>query len=178
MLTAQCLQSRMEFEARRKVPPIVSVDVPSGWDVDEGNPSGKYFTPQVLLSLTAPKKGARAFTLAQAPSEMPTLAGSSSVSSSTDKGLLDGEDAESKARALALETGRHFLGGRFIPDEIEEKFSLALPSYPADDQIVEVTGWTEMSMEEAREKVEEEAKESILIAEARAKASRGAAPPE
>ncbi|PWN93381.1 hypothetical protein FA10DRAFT_264038 [Acaromyces ingoldii] len=169
-------ESRMEFEARRKVPPIVSVDIPSGWDVDTGNPSGKFFTPQVLVSLTAPKKGVRAFTLSQDPSTVPLAAGSSSVSSSTDKGILDEADAVRKARDLARQTGRHFLGGRFIPDDVEEKFSLALPSYPADDQIVDVTGWTEMSVEEAKEKVEEEAKESLLVAEARAKAARGAAP--
>lgn len=166
----------MEFEARRKVPPIVSVDIPSGWDVDTGNPNGKFFTPQVLVSLTAPKKGVRAFTLSQDPSTVPLAAGSSSVSSSTDKSILDEADAVRKARDLARQTGRHFLGGRFIPDDVEEKFSLALPSYPADDQIVDVTGWTEMSLEEAKEKVEEEAKESLLLAEARARAARGAAP--
>lgn len=166
----------MEFEARRKVPPIVSVDVPSGWDVDTGNPTGRFFTPQVLVSLTAPKKGVRAFTLSQDPSTVPLATGSSSVSSSTDKGILDEADAVRKARHLARQTGRHFLGGRFIPDDVEEKFSLALPSYPGDDQIVDVTGWTEMSVEEAKEKVEEEAKESLLLAEARAKAARGAAP--
>jgi len=33
--------SRMEFEARRKVPPIISIDIPSGWNVDQGNQDGK-----------------------------------------------------------------------------------------------------------------------------------------
>lgn len=53
--------------------PIVSVDVPSGWDVERGNVGGRGLEPAVLLSLTAPKLGVRAF------------------------------------------TGRHFLGGRFVP---------------------------------------------------------------
>lgn len=35
--------------------PIVSVDVPSGWNVDEGDVSGLGFLPEVLISLTAPK---------------------------------------------------------------------------------------------------------------------------
>lgn len=39
--------------------PIVSIDVPSGWDVDETNQEG--ISPDVLISLTAPKKCASSF---------------------------------------------------------------------------------------------------------------------
>lgn len=53
--------------------PIVSVDIPSGWDVEKGNDLGVGLHPKVLVSLTAPKEGVRDF------------------------------------------TGRHFLGGRFVP---------------------------------------------------------------
>jgi len=65
--------------------PIVSVDIPSGWDVEGGAdadadaPAGAggqrrlVLYPDVLVSLTAPKEGVRKF------------------------------------------TGRHFLGGRFVP---------------------------------------------------------------
>jgi len=53
--------------------PIVSVDIPSGWDVEEGNNLGVGLKPDVLISLTAPKEGVKEF------------------------------------------TGRHFLGGRFVP---------------------------------------------------------------
>ncbi|KAF5344871.1 hypothetical protein D9758_011577 [Tetrapyrgos nigripes] len=76
--------------------PIVSVDIPSGWDVEKGNIDGVGLQPDVLVSLTAPKEGVRAF------------------------------------------TGRHFLGGRFIPKAMEEKFELNLPQYPGVDQIVEL----------------------------------------
>lgn len=41
--------------------PIVSVDIPSGWDVEKGNAAGVGLNPDVLLSLTAPKEGARGF---------------------------------------------------------------------------------------------------------------------
>ena len=41
--------------------PILSVDIPSGWEVEKGDPEGKYFTPDVLVSLTAPKLGCREF---------------------------------------------------------------------------------------------------------------------
>jgi NAD(P)H-hydrate epimerase len=130
--------SRMEFEARRKVPPIISIDIPSGWNVDQGNQDGKRFTPQVILSLTAPKHGIKSFTLG--PEKI----------------------------------GRHFLGGRFVSDEIEEKFALALPVYPGDAQIVDVTGYGEMTPEEAKQKLEEESKESVKASEQRAREARGA----
>ncbi|KAG6814164.1 hypothetical protein H0H93_013129, partial [Arthromyces matolae] len=41
--------------------PIVSVDIPSGWDVEEGNIAGVGLNPDVLVSLTAPKLGVRGF---------------------------------------------------------------------------------------------------------------------
>ncbi|KAI0354886.1 YjeF N-terminal domain-like protein [Trametes cingulata] len=76
--------------------PIVSVDVPSGWNVDLGNVDDKGLNPDVLVSLTAPKEGVRKY------------------------------------------TGRHFLGGRFVPKSLEEKFQLNLPEYPGISQIVEL----------------------------------------
>ncbi|PLW56439.1 hypothetical protein PCANC_04855 [Puccinia coronata f. sp. avenae] len=41
--------------------PIVSIDIPSGWHVEAGNPNQQYFTPDVLVSLTAPKQGVKSF---------------------------------------------------------------------------------------------------------------------
>ncbi|KAL1950363.1 hypothetical protein VTO73DRAFT_5487 [Trametes versicolor] len=76
--------------------PIVSVDIPSGWNVERGNVDGVGLDPDVLVSLTAPKEGVRGF------------------------------------------AGRHFLGGRFVPKSLEEKFALNLPEYPGFAQIVEL----------------------------------------
>ena len=43
-------------------PPIIaSVDCPSGWHVDTGDESGDGLRPDMLISLTAPKNGARHF---------------------------------------------------------------------------------------------------------------------
>jgi NAD(P)H-hydrate epimerase len=42
--------------------PIVSIDIPSGWNVDLGDVDGVGLNPDVLISLTAPKEGVRAFT--------------------------------------------------------------------------------------------------------------------
>jgi NAD(P)H-hydrate epimerase len=41
--------------------PIVSVDIPSGWDVEAGNAAGIGLNPDVLVSLTAPKEGVKEF---------------------------------------------------------------------------------------------------------------------
>ena len=41
--------------------PILSVDVPSGWDVELGDTAGHGLRPDVLLSLTAPKRCAQHF---------------------------------------------------------------------------------------------------------------------
>ncbi|KAK0504301.1 YjeF N-terminal domain-containing protein [Armillaria luteobubalina] len=76
--------------------PIVSVDIPSGWDVEKGNDTGVGLNPDVLISLTAPKEGVKSF------------------------------------------EGTHFLGGRFVPKTLEEKFQLHLPPYPGSEQIVEL----------------------------------------
>ncbi|CAN0012983.1 unnamed protein product [Ascophyllum nodosum] len=41
--------------------PVVSIDVPSGWSVDEGDSTGDGLKPEMLVSLTAPKLSARFF---------------------------------------------------------------------------------------------------------------------
>ena len=40
---------------------VLSVDIPSGWDVDEGDVTGGGFVPDVLVSLTAIKEGSKSF---------------------------------------------------------------------------------------------------------------------
>ena len=35
--------------------------------------------------------------------------------------------------------GRHFVGGRFLPPQVAEKYGLELPAYEAIDQIVELS---------------------------------------
>lgn len=70
--------------------PIISVDVPSGWVVDE-NKIKYEFTPSVLISLGVPK--------------------------------ICSEDYD----------GEHYLGGRFMPKKVLEKFGLTLPYYGNND---------------------------------------------
>lgn len=75
-------------------PPVVAVDVPSGWSVDGGPPKSKTpshsISPAVLVSLTAPKRGA----------------------------------------AMHLPRGcRHFVGGRFVPPALAQKYKLLLPDF-------------------------------------------------
>ncbi|KAL8284037.1 hypothetical protein RQP46_005150 [Phenoliferia psychrophenolica] len=40
---------------------VVSVDIPSGWDVEKGDVDGMGFVPDALISLTAPKLGVRKY---------------------------------------------------------------------------------------------------------------------
>ncbi|KAL1500877.1 hypothetical protein ABEB36_006302 [Hypothenemus hampei] len=72
--------------------PIASVDIPSGWDVENGEPEGGGIKPDLLISLTAPKKCAAHF-----------------------KGRF------------------HYLGGRFVPPGLAEKYQLSLPEYPGTE---------------------------------------------
>ena len=86
---------------------IVSVDIPSGWDVDGGpaddadggamKGSGDTLSvlqPDVLISLTAPKPCAK------------------------------------------YHQGAHYLAGRFIPPSVGERYALRLPKYVGADQFV------------------------------------------
>ncbi|XP_022159026.1 pyridoxine/pyridoxamine 5'-phosphate oxidase 1, chloroplastic isoform X2 [Momordica charantia] len=58
----QRLVSLNEYkEADQRFPVIVSVDIPSGWHVEEGDISNSNFKPDMLVSLTAPKLGAKKF---------------------------------------------------------------------------------------------------------------------
>eukprot|EP00195_Chlamydomonas_chlamydogama_P017094 CAMPEP_0202896808 /NCGR_PEP_ID=MMETSP1392-20130828/5730_1 /ASSEMBLY_ACC=CAM_ASM_000868 /TAXON_ID=225041 /ORGANISM="Chlamydomonas chlamydogama, Strain SAG 11-48b" /LENGTH=468 /DNA_ID=CAMNT_0049582285 /DNA_START=199 /DNA_END=1605 /DNA_ORIENTATION=- len=77
--------------------PIVSVDIPSGWDVEGGDVAGDGIRPDMLVSLTTPKQAAKSF------------------------------------------QGRfHYLGGRFVPPAIRDKYRLVLPAYPGTAQCVRI----------------------------------------
>lgn len=57
------LELLIQAQKERKLP-ILSVDIPSSWNVDEGQSTSdiaRRFNPNVLISLTAPKLGARGF---------------------------------------------------------------------------------------------------------------------
>ncbi|KAL0355987.1 UNVERIFIED_CONTAM: Pyridoxine/pyridoxamine 5'-phosphate oxidase 1, chloroplastic [Sesamum radiatum] len=84
-------------QKNKKLPVIVSVDIPSGWHVEEGDVSGEGIKPDMLVSLTAPKLCAKRFS-----------------------------------------GPHHFLGGRFVPPAIAEKFKLDLPAYPGTSMCVRI----------------------------------------
>ncbi|KAK9475866.1 YjeF N-terminal domain-containing protein [Lipomyces japonicus] len=81
--------------------PVVSIDIPSSWDVDAGKPApgnlGSQFEPDVLISLTAPKPAAKLFL-----------------------------------------GKKHYLGGRFVGQDVADKWEFDIPEYPGADQIVEL----------------------------------------
>ena len=75
------------------------MDTPSGWHVEDGPTGPVKLAPDVLVSLTAPKKCASHF------------------------------------------AGRHYVGGRFVPPRVAEKYGLELPPYPGASQILELPNW-------------------------------------
>eukprot|EP01029_Cantina_marsupialis_P024635 TRINITY_DN6386_c0_g1_i1.p1 TRINITY_DN6386_c0_g1~~TRINITY_DN6386_c0_g1_i1.p1 ORF type:complete len:242 (+),score=47.60 TRINITY_DN6386_c0_g1_i1:58-783(+) len=79
---------------------VVSIDIPSGWDVEEGRPIDVEFVlePNMLISLTTPKLCAK----------------------------------------FLPEGCVHYLGGRFVPPAIVEKYELKLPSYPGCEQCIRI----------------------------------------
>lgn len=77
--------------------PVVSIDIPSGWDVERGDTKGMGFQPHTLVSLTAPKLCSVHFT---------------------------GQN--------------HYLGGRFLPPKLAEKYDLDLPRYEGVSQILKL----------------------------------------
>ncbi|TKA31402.1 NAD(P)H-hydrate epimerase [Salinomyces thailandicus] len=84
---------------KTSVIPVLAVDAPSSWNIDEGPPQegpGKWYDPAALISLTAPKPLAKWF------------------------------------------EGRHFVGGRFVSQEVADKYGFDVPTYKGCDQIAEV----------------------------------------
>ena len=75
---------------------IVSVDIPSGWHVENGNVDGQGLDPKMLVSLTAPKLCAQHF------------------------------------------TGTHYVGGRFVPPQLQQEFNFDLPTYEGLSQVVKL----------------------------------------
>ena len=78
---------------------LISIDIPSGWDVEQGPPTDDTpkLQPDCLVSLTAPKLCSRFF-----------------------RGK------------------HHWLGGRFVPKTIIQRYELRLPDYPGSEQCVKI----------------------------------------
>lgn len=95
---ATLLRQMIQLQSNQKIP-ILSVDIPSGWHVEDGNVSDNVeyqFQPEILISLTAPKLCAKGY------------------------------------------TGKHFIGGRFLPDFLGAKYNIQMPPYKGTAQVYEV----------------------------------------
>jgi len=58
---ASIMKQMMEAQQTIDNLQVVSVDVPSGWDVDEGDVASTGFVPDMLVSLTTPKLCSKQF---------------------------------------------------------------------------------------------------------------------
>lgn len=74
-----------------------SVDIPSGWHVEDGPQDKCNLRPDCLISLTAPKLCAKKLTNA-----------------------------------------KHYLGGRFVPPKLQEKYAMELPPYEGNNLFVKL----------------------------------------
>lgn len=88
--------------------PIVSIDIPSGWNVETGPEGETFIKPQLLISLTG-KVCDFLFLLK-------TVCNSISFM------------AAPKLCAKYFK-GSHYLGGRFVPERLAKKYQLNLPEY-------------------------------------------------
>lgn len=86
-----------EIKGFEQTIPIISIDIPSGWDVEKGPINGESIQPECVISLTAPKNCMKHF-----------------------------------------QGKYHFLGGRFVPKALQEKYQIVLPDYPSSEQIVQI----------------------------------------
>jgi NAD(P)H-hydrate epimerase len=77
--------------------PVASIDIPSGWHVEEGDVNGIGLKPELLISLTAPK-----------------------------------------LCSVHFNGKYHYLGGRFVPKPMQDKYALNLPKYPGLDCCVKL----------------------------------------
>lgn len=86
-----------EIKGFEQTIPIISIDIPSGWDVETGPINSESIQPECVISLTAPKNCMKHF-----------------------------------------QGKYHFLGGRFVPKALQEKYQIVLPDYPSSEQIVQI----------------------------------------
>lgn len=86
-----------ELKNLEKTKPIISIDIPSGWDVEKGPLNENCIQPECVISLTAPKLCMKFF-----------------------------------------QGKYHFLGGRFVPKSLEQKYKINLPNYSSNEQIVQI----------------------------------------
>ena len=90
------LQTMQTWQTETPNAMVLSVDVPSGWNVDQGDVAESGFLPTAVISLTTPKECMRTY------------------------------------------TGRHFVGGRFLPPALAAKYKVSMPPYPGVAQVWQV----------------------------------------
>jgi hypothetical protein len=120
--------------------PIVSIDVPSGWDVSDGDITSIGLQPECLISLTAPKECARKF-----KGRYHALGGrfmNKSVSQ-TPAGFAD---AVMRAREFeGIEHSSHSLTPcirrlcAFLSRTLLSKYNIQLPPYPGSAQFMDIS---------------------------------------
>jgi NAD(P)H-hydrate epimerase len=94
--------------------PVLSVDVPSGWDVNKGDIHMTKFTPAGVISLTAPKQ---------------CMDGYSGVH------YLGGRYPSLQYRTIPRPPFTLSFSIRFVPPSLAKEYGLSLPPYSSDKQV-------------------------------------------
>jgi pyridoxal 5'-phosphate synthase / NAD(P)H-hydrate epimerase len=140
---------------------IASIDIPSGWHVEKGDVGGSGLQPDMLISLTAPKLAARYFKVGAAVHVNSVVCGrpqEHSVVLRCQNHFRAGHVLNARRTGLVpklsvrlLLQGRfHYLGGRFVPPSIIEKYSLVLPKYSGTSMCVKLTDDRQLELSQRR----------------------------
>jgi len=124
------------------IPPVVSVDIPSGWHVENGDTEGTGLLPDMLVSLISSLLMLYDLNMDHSFARCERFCGSLLEPFVSCRGLiyLQVSLTAPKLCAKLFNGAHHFLGGRFVPPAVVEKFSLRLPPYPGHSMCVSVGG--------------------------------------
>lgn len=109
---------------------IASIDIPSGWHVEEGDVTGEGINPDMLV-------GSGGSPL-QSSGKNCSYAFSCRDFKSCVICLLQVSLTAPKLCAKKFGGPHHFMGGRFVPPAILEKYKLHLPPYPGTSMCVRI----------------------------------------
>jgi len=175
---------------RASPPAIVAVDIPSGWDVESGpdcsNPDA--LAPDMLVSLTAPKLAAKHFKVGQGLGQglVNTILCCTYLRGQRLAAHIDssGYCSPSLIHVISVLVGHavnpqplfllvfcccviqgpyHYLGGRFVPPAIRDKYKLVLPPFPGTQQCVRLPN-SQQEQQQHKQQQEQDAQVQHLAA--------------
>ena len=116
--------------------PVVSIDIPSGWDVERGDVFGVGLRPSVLISLTAPKLCARFLDRARTRHLLAGRFVPRCVTSPPSRRRMWSSLTSTHGSRRACVRGRRWWD---VTSEMDLAHQLNLPPYPGTRQYVDIS---------------------------------------